>query len=155
MAKQGGPFYITGCYGSICFYRMGGKYYARLKSSLDGKRVRRDPAFYKTMHYAKLLGRAAKIASSVYKGLPEEEKERSLYRKLTGRAMLLLKEGKREEESIIILNAVFNKKCSIGQSKETKALKNSFADEVLNNLFNTSPVYNDVERLCEYEALPP
>jgi len=98
MAKQAGPFYITGCIENICFYHLMGDYYARMKSSLDAKRIKNDPAFSETRRYAELLGRASKIASAVYNELPKEKRKHRLYRKLTGRAMKLLKGGKTEVE---------------------------------------------------------
>lgn len=44
MAKQIGPVFITGTIGDICFYKMDGQYYARMKSSLSSKRVKRIKA---------------------------------------------------------------------------------------------------------------
>lgn len=85
MAKQAGPFFITGTIDQICFYRMDGSYYARVKSSLDGKRVKKDPAFRETMRYAELMGKASSVASLVYRTLPEEQKVKGLFRKLVAR----------------------------------------------------------------------
>jgi hypothetical protein len=155
MAKQAGPFYITGCYGNLCFYCMDGKYYARLKSSLDRKRVKRDPAFHKTMRNAELFGKASKIASYIYRALPKKEKEHALYRKLTGRAMLLLKDGKKEEEVMILLNEAYIKKDTVSSCKVVTATQNYFADEILYRVFSSLPNYREVEALYEYEDLPP
>lgn len=66
MAEQTGFIKITGTVNGICFYRLHGKYYARLKSSLSGERVQRSPAFENTMKYAGLLAKASVIASDVY-----------------------------------------------------------------------------------------
>lgn len=93
MAKQKGPVFFTGCSGGICFYRMDGQYYQRRKSSLSRKRVKRDPAFSRTMHYAGLLGNASRLAADVYRVLPRVQKKHALYRQLTGEAMQLLKKG--------------------------------------------------------------
>ena len=81
MAKQAGTYHITGCFDNLCFYEMEGKYYVRLKSSLTGKRVKKDPSFKRTMQYAALLGSASAIASAVYRALPES-KGIALYRVL-------------------------------------------------------------------------
>lgn len=43
MARQIGDIIITGTIDDITFYEMDGKGYARHKSSLTGKRVKRDP----------------------------------------------------------------------------------------------------------------
>ena len=82
---------ITGTIGPICIYKMYGQYYLRTRSSLTGKRVKKDPAFRKTMEYAHLLAKASRIGSTVYAALPADQKQHSLYRKLTGEAMYWLK----------------------------------------------------------------
>ncbi len=91
MAKQTGLIRITGTIDNLCFYKMDGKYYVRTKSSLSGKRVKKDPAFKKTMTYARLLAKASQIASKMYKILPKEEKGIKVYRELTGAIMKELK----------------------------------------------------------------
>src|ERR1044072_6838067 len=93
MAKQSGPLYITGTYNGICFYKMNGAYYARQKSSLSGKRVKKDKAFTLTMVYAGIFGRASEIAGEVYRGLDPKKKKHALYRAMTSKANKLLKEG--------------------------------------------------------------
>ena len=94
MAKQEGSFHITGTIGPVCFYRLYEDYYARRKSSLSGERVKKDPAFAKTMAYAGLLKEASLLASSVYRTLNNDKRQHALYRQLTGAAMRMLKEGK-------------------------------------------------------------
>lgn len=103
MAEQTGFIKITGTVNGICFYRLHGKYYARLKSSLSGERVQRSPAFENTMKYAGLLAKASVIASDVYNMLPKEKKERKIYQRLVGMGMRLFKEGTRKEEVIEVL----------------------------------------------------
>ncbi len=98
MAKQESPQPITGTIDGICFYKMEGKYYARQKSPLTGKRVKEDPAFAGTMRYANLMGRASGIVKPIYADVPAGIKNRKLYQTLTGKAMRLLKEGSSEEE---------------------------------------------------------
>jgi len=98
MAKQIGPVKIVGTIGNICFYEMDGKHYARLKSSLKGKRVKKDPAFRLTMMYAGWLAKASKIASVVYASLPEKEHQQ--YRTMTGIAMKMLKAGAEPEDIV-------------------------------------------------------
>lgn len=93
MAKQVGPVFITGTIGDICFYRMDGVYYARMKSSLNSKRVKKDPKFRRTMEYAGLMGQASKIAAGVYRLLPEDKRKHTLYRAMTGQALRMLKDG--------------------------------------------------------------
>lgn len=98
MAKQTGDIKLTGTKGNITFYKMKGKYYARLKSSLKGKRVKKDPAFRLTMMYAGWLAKASKIASVVYASLPEKEHQQ--YRTMTGIAMKMLKAGAAPEDIV-------------------------------------------------------
>ena len=144
MAKQVGPFYITGCYDNVCWYRMDGKYYARMKSSLTRKRVKTDRAFTKTMHNATLLGQASKSASYLYKQLPKDERKHSYYRELTGKALLLLREGKTNEEVIVILNG------SSSHCKKETSTKKSFADELLKRVFDSVLPDNDIDSSFSY-----
>ena len=82
---------VTGTTDSVCIYKMYGRYFIRSRSSLTSERVRKDPAFRKTMEYATLLAKASCIASTVYAGLRADQRQHSLYRKLTGEAMTWLK----------------------------------------------------------------
>lgn len=154
MAKQIGPFKLQGCYDNICFYKMDGQYFARTKSSLDGKRVRRDPAFKETMRYAGLLGRASKLAAIVYRALPQEKKEPGLYKKLTGQVIRMLKEGKMEKEVLELLQPMKVKKVSVPIVANNNTVdKNSFADEVLLLVFRV--VVAEEEVICCGEEAPP
>lgn len=83
------PF--VGTRHNICIYKMYGRYYIRSASTLDGKRVKQDPKFRKTMQYAALLSKASRIGSVVYNELPLHRKKHTLYRKITGEAMTWLK----------------------------------------------------------------
>lgn len=107
MARQSGNIVIIGTINNLCFYRMDGKFYVRMKSSLTGKRVKKDPAFTATMHYAGLFGNASKIASLMYRSLQESAKTKELYRQLTGKAMQWLKEEYDPEEVMVLLQEAF------------------------------------------------
>lgn len=98
MAKQVGQLLIEGCIDNVCFYKLEGSYYARMKSSLSGKRVKKDPAFAGTMKSANLLGRASSLVSPVFQRLSKTERDRDLFRQLTGFVKGLLKEGTPVEE---------------------------------------------------------
>lgn len=106
MAKQCGPLPFSGTIGNVCFYKMGDQYYARLKSSLSGKRVKKDPAFRRTMEHANILAEASRIASGIYRLIPKEEKQHALYRELTGAAIRMLKEGVQPESIISQLTGI-------------------------------------------------
>jgi hypothetical protein len=103
MAKQCGPISVTGTVGGLCFYKMEGKHYVRRKSTLSGKRVKKDPRFKRTMEHAALLAKGSRLASAAYKGLPRTKKDISLFRALTGQAIRLLKEGKEEQQALEVL----------------------------------------------------
>ena len=91
MARFDGIPLFTGTIGPICIYRMHGRYFMRTRSNLTSERVKRDPAFRKTMEYSNLLARASRIASAVYVSLPAAKKQHPFYRRLTGEAMTWLK----------------------------------------------------------------
>ena len=140
MARQCGTYKITGTIDNLCFYRMEGKYYVRRKSSLSGKRVKRDAAFSQTMFYAGLLGKASKIASAFYKTIPKDDKVKGLYKQLTGIVMQLLKEG-RNEKAIIgyleyflfgktVINTVGKDPVTVKERKD-----HHFADALLEVIF--------------------
>lgn len=107
MPEQCGPLFMTGAIDDLCFYKMEGKYYLRMKSSLTGKRVKRDPAFRRTRENAAQLGQASKLASGVYRRLPAEQRKRAYYRQITGEALRLLYGGKTVQEVLKYLEQKF------------------------------------------------
>jgi|SRR6185437_1522822 len=165
MAKQTGPNPFIGRRGNLLGYRMAGGYYVRVISSLTARRVRQDPAFKLTMQYAGLLGKASKIASAIYRLLPEQE--HGLYRKLTGMAMQLLKQGRTGEEAFEQLYNDFmqpvssvevsRERVSRGRLSSTifhatvkvsgrkRFSDNSFPDELLRRLFLKFPEEREME----------
>ena len=145
MAKQCGPIFITGLCDNLCFYQMEGKYYVRMKSSLNGKRVKTDPAFAGTMQYAGLLANASKISSVVYRSLPEGTKTKGLYRKFMGKAMRWLKAGHDPEEVMVLLGEEPEPKKVVEKEKKTGIehvdYRYSFADAMIAGI--TEDVYDD------------
>ncbi|SIN69422.1 hypothetical protein [Chitinophaga niabensis] len=117
MAKQTGPIKISGTVGNICFYKTKDGYYARLKSSLTGKRVKKDPRFKRTMEYAGMLVAASRLASRCYGSLPEEERVHAVYRKMTGMAMQMLKMGMEAEDIAIHLRGVYKEEEKIAVAR--------------------------------------
>lgn len=103
MAEQTGMIRMKGTVAGVCFFKLNGKYYARKKSSLSSKRVKKDPSFHETMKYAGLFAKASVIGSTVYQLLQKEKRGRKVYQQLTGKAMKLLKEGLSEKEVMSIL----------------------------------------------------
>lgn len=96
-----------GCIEHLCFYRMWNQDFLRTKSTLTRKRVKSDPAFAKTMKEANLLGRAAKLASVIYKALPKEFRQFWMYRAFTGEIMVMLGNGKSEKEAEQMMQQIY------------------------------------------------
>jgi len=148
MAKQAGPIFFTGRIGPILFYQMNGNYYARSLTSLDAKRLKKDPAFKQTMQYAGWLGMASRVASSLYQRIPKEQRRHSFYRALTGKAMQLLKQGKTAAEAFdtllpevmpVTAQAVKATAKQVTTGTTVQRTGPCFADEVLQSLF-TQPL---------------
>ena len=97
MARQVGDIKIVGTVEDLCFYKMEGAFFVRMKSSLTGKRFWKDKVFAGSRRSAGLLGRASSLASRLYRQLPTEKKDRDVFRQLTGKVKLLLKDGCTEE----------------------------------------------------------
>ena len=118
------PYY--GTFHGICVYPMYGEDFVRKASSLTAERVKTDPAFKPTMAYAAMLAKASWLGASVYAMLPNYRKRHSLYRKLTGAAMRLLKEGRGEGEvavELMIFIRLPKKKRAVKPMPEVKAQK--------------------------------
>jgi hypothetical protein len=155
MAKQAGAYYITSCFDNLCFYKMKGKYYVRMKSSLKGKRVKKDAAFNRTMQYAGLLADASSIASSLYKMLPKESKGIAVYRILTGKVMKLLKDGKSANEIMHVLKHPAKPKMEkdvIKKKDKPLICRYPYADAVIAEVFTIVTEYPPI--LCFEEAPP-
>ncbi|MFT3825454.1 MAG: hypothetical protein QM731_16165 [Chitinophagaceae bacterium] len=93
MARQTGVIKRERTIGLLVFYKLGNGYYVRVRSSLSGERVKKSREFINTMTWARRMGIASRLASIIYRQLPPAWKLHDLYRKLTGHAMQLLKEG--------------------------------------------------------------
>lgn len=157
MARQSGTYQITGCYDNLCFYKMESKYYVRVKSSLTGKRVKKEPAFKRTMQYAGLLADASKIASSLYKSLPKESKGIAVYRTLTGKAMKLLQEGKSSAEILHMLTFYLTpkaEKCRIKKKEKSLVPIYVYADALIAAVFADTATIKDPTILSLEEAPP-
>lgn len=93
MGRQTGPHYITGTIGDRTYYKLNGQYLVRAKSTLSRRRVKRSPAFRRTMEYAGWLGQASKVAAEVYRMMQREKRKVKVYRKMTGEAMEMIRQG--------------------------------------------------------------
>jgi len=103
MAKQTLPPFFVGTAQFLTFYKMYGRYYVRMKSSLSAERVKTDACFAATMWQASIMSQASKIGSAAYALIPAFCREYRHYRMLTGKANLLLKKGLHDDEIIMRL----------------------------------------------------
>jgi hypothetical protein len=134
---------------------MEGKYYVRKKSSLTGKRVKKDKKFRLTMIYAGILAQASRIASSVYRQIPKEEREHPYFRTLTGMAQKLLRKGISAEEVYQQLyDHTFPPKPELVEFEKSTTQPN-FAEEVLKRIFSLPKKAPILERCMVTSILPP
>src|SRR5258708_35535526 len=89
---------ITATFGDICLYQRYGRTYTRKRTTLTSERVEKEAAFEKTRQYAGIFGLASRIASPIYKALPEDLRGRWVFRTIAGEAASLLYKGKTKEE---------------------------------------------------------
>jgi len=116
------PYY--GTFHNLCVYHMRGEDFVRTRSSLTGERVKTAPEFIPTMAWAALLKQASRLGAAVYSMLAPYRKKHKLYKKLTGQAMRLLKEGKTEGETVVelMLFIQFKKKKRAARPKAQQAI---------------------------------
>lgn len=98
--------FLVGTYDDITFYKMEGAYYARMKSSLTGKKFRTHSAFAGSRRSCNRFGRGNKLASMVYKEIPEEERKYEVFCRMKSAAIAMLKAGKEESDVIEGLRAL-------------------------------------------------
>jgi hypothetical protein len=88
---------FTATIGDLCFYQRNGKTYMREAKALDRELVLTDERFEKTRQHASKMGQASKIASVIYKDLPQELKARWVFRSITGHVASMLYNGEDPE----------------------------------------------------------
>jgi hypothetical protein len=115
----------------------------RRGSSLTGERTKKDPAFKGLRQSINRMRQASPIAATLYKLLPEQTKQYSLYRTLTGEAIKMLKEEK--EVSLI-----------------TETLKKKYIDPLLDLSHKNSksrpveePLKDPVRGMIDFTRYPP
>ena len=105
MARQTGTILIRGTIDHLTFYIMNGKGYIRKKSRLDKKQFYRRPNFKNSRRAAGRFGEASKLASTVYRQIPKDERAIELYRELIPIATHMLKYQHSPEEVLTALQA--------------------------------------------------
>ena len=110
MARQAGDIKISGTLDNLTFYKDGDHWLVRKKTSLDKKRVMKDPAFERSRKAMVEFGTVSKFCSQVYHQLlPKKKKGKGIQQKMTGRARTLFLEGNEEEKVVEILLKEFGK----------------------------------------------
>jgi hypothetical protein len=117
MARQAGPLFITGTIDDLVFYKLGDNYYVRSKgepTSTTKKRLKHDKGYALLQLKRSEFGRASELVKSMYYTLPLEVRKQGLFGTLTGKAVRWLRQGKSEEEIIVLLRKVAQpvKECS-------------------------------------------
>ena len=141
MAKQIEGF-IEGTYDDITFYKMEGKYYARMKSSLTGKKFWRHKAFEGSRRSCNRFGMGNKIASMVYHEIPETVRKYEVFCLMKKVAIAMLKAGLEEPAVIEALRDLKPKlPCRI---KHTRQLRQKLKRDIYKtSLFKTLPLRPD------------
>lgn len=150
MAKQCQPIGITGTKDHATFYKMEGKYYVRMKSSLTRERVLKHAAFRRTREHAATLGEASQIASKVYRLMKKEFRNHALYREMTGRAIYLLREGKDKEEALQYLKGQYSEKKPVSQVVQEREIHEKIPAEKDTNYHEIMPVVMPLRKLKKF-----
>jgi hypothetical protein len=124
MAKQAGDYFIEGTVDDLTYYKMEGKYYVKMKSSLTGKKFWKNKTFERSRESCKRFSEGNRLASQLYRMIKKEKRQYKLFCFLKKRSIMLLKEGESliEVEEILMdylmeFGAIEKKK---EVSKETK-----------------------------------
>ena len=125
MAKQAGPFFIEGTLDDLTFYKMEGKYYVRMKSSVTGKKFWKHKAFERSRESCERFSEGNRLASRLYRRIEKEKRKYKLFCFLKKKAIQLLKEGKsltKAEEILMDDLSGFGmmEKRAVGKTKSAK-----------------------------------
>jgi len=82
---------LKGRYGRVVFYRLPCGLICRFLTTHTRKRILKDAKFAEFRKCSKLMGKASKIGSAVYKALPEDFREFWMYRAFVDEAFKMLK----------------------------------------------------------------
>jgi hypothetical protein len=134
MAKQAGHIKITGTIGNLTYYKMGGIYLVRMKSSLTRKEVKTKKCFEGSRRSSTRFGAGNKIASEVYQSLPAKQKVYSLFPSLRTKAIALVKQGLARADVKIALQQLVN-------PPEKKQLECNTTEGVANDCLPSKEIY--------------
>ena len=108
MARQAGDTIITKTIDNLVFYKMDGKGYVRMKSSLTRKRFKTSKRFANSRKSAERFAKGNKIASEVYRTIPATERKYPMFLQLKSSAIALLKAGTADNEVKTKLTALIS-----------------------------------------------
>jgi hypothetical protein len=91
------------------------QYFVRMQSSITAKRIKKDKAFARFRDSSQRLRIASRIASAIYRQFTV--KEYPLYREMTGKAILWLKEGCAVELIEAKLQQAYQSKCAVKEAE--------------------------------------
>ena len=125
MAKQAGHIRVRGVDNDTTFYMKDGVYYARMKSSLTGRKFWRHKAFEGSRRSSKRFGDGNNLASRVYRSLPKEKRVYALFCQLKSAAIVYLKQGLSPKEVSALLLQLANQERFVmpSKKKQTKPKK--------------------------------
>jgi hypothetical protein len=104
MARQIGELNFEGVVDGILFYRMEGRYYARMHCPVTSKQFWNDRRFEGSRRSCARLALGSKLAGMIYRKLPKPRRLYAFYCVLKREAMRLLK-GSRAEVDVLSLLA--------------------------------------------------
>lgn len=85
----------------VVFYRLPCGLICRVLNPHTRKRILKDPKFAGFRKCSKLMAKASKIGSAVYKSLPEDFRQFWMYRAFVGEAFKMLKDGGMKGEQVL------------------------------------------------------
>jgi hypothetical protein len=152
MARQTGSVVFEGTLDNLTGYKMYGRYYIRMKSSLDRKKILKDNRFLKTRRNAKCFGEAQKIATQLYHELLPTQRDRyKIWYPLRNKAQQMVRSEIPREEIIRQLRSEFitsHKRKSNRQSLLSPAMikkQPAIAEQILDEIFLGRVINHGVE----------
>jgi len=98
MKQLAKSIHFSGTIGNLTFYQSRGRTLVRTKGSVTRERVLKSGEYATTRKYANKLALASRIASPIYRALPEDRRARWVFRTITGDAASLLYRGMTDKE---------------------------------------------------------
>jgi hypothetical protein len=115
MALQVSDTIITGTFDNLVFYKMDGKGYVRMKSSLNRKQFKTQRRFANSRKSASCFGKGNILASDVHNIIPAPERKHSMFIQLRSAAIAFLKAGAPKNEvntkPAVLISSLYSSSC--------------------------------------------